>query len=142
MRKRHIVSHIAILLIGLMLSCTTDSDGNFVYPEITDESTRASDDELLHTLYLEILELSSAFDCVNAMQWNYTPIGAKACGGPAGYIAYSSRLNERDFLKRVSHYSTQQALYNQKWGLFSTCDITPEPTGVICENGEPKLVYE
>lgn len=119
-----------------------DDNKESINQEITDESSFGADSTLLSNLYLEIVSLSTQDDCIDSTLWLYTPIGSKACGGPTGYIAYSIEIDVDVFLDKVDFYSQQQAIYNQKWGVFSTCDVPPSPIGVSCNNGSPVLIYQ
>ncbi len=108
---------------------------------ITDKSERSEDERFLEQLREEIMNLSESEPCEDAENWAFTALGSKACGGPAGYIAYPTTINVEDFLDQVEFYTAQQKIYNEKWGIMSTCDIPPEPSDVICEDGKPVLIY-
>jgi hypothetical protein len=54
----------------------------------------------------------------NPADWNFTPIGSKACGGPTGFIAYSLKLNTTDFLDKVEKYTPKKE-FNNKWDYFN-----------------------
>jgi hypothetical protein len=89
----------------------------------------------------EILLLSTSTKCENPADWAFTSIGSKACGGPAGFIAYSLKLNTTEFLTKVEKYTNCQKEFNTKWGVISTCDVTPSPTSIECLDGKVQLVY-
>lgn len=131
-----------ITLVVIFFSCEKEAENSFFDAKITESSTREQDDQLLNKLYHEILDLSTQYDCSNAEEWDYTPIGAKACGGPAGYIAYSLKIDKGMFLNKVSHYTLQQERYNTKWGIISDCMALPPPNGIECINGKPELIYK
>ncbi|EAZ80999.1 hypothetical protein [Algoriphagus machipongonensis] len=52
-------------------------------------------------LYERIISISESKNCTDSSNWKFTAIGSKACGGPASYIAYSSEINESEFLDLV-----------------------------------------
>ena len=89
----------------------------------------------------EIKAMANQVPCVDATAWKFVAIGSKSCGGPSGYIAYPKAINESIFLNKVKLYTKKEKAFDQKWGLISTCSITPKPTSVECVNGKPKLVY-
>jgi hypothetical protein len=129
---------ISLILTIFIISFT---NCNKIEGEITESSTQKEDDDYLEMLYDEISEMAEKYDCDNASKWRFTAIGAKACGGPVEYIAFSNKINTKLFLKKVELFTEQQAIYNKKWGIISDCSIPPEPEDVICENGKPKFIY-
>lgn len=134
---------LATFLMGFVMSCTSENISTDCTPTsvITEKATKDEDNVVLSQLFKEIESLSNSKTCDNAGQWLFTPIGEKACGGPSGYIAYSSQIDVACFLKKVEHYTAQTKKYNAKYGLMSDCLITPSPKSVSCENGKPILVY-
>ena len=47
----------------------------------------------------------------------------------------------RERFEKVNKYTNAEEVFNIKWGIISTCDITPEPKGVVCKNRIPSLIY-
>lgn len=86
-------------------------------------------------------DLSNSVICKDSTKWTFTPIGNKACGGPTEYMAYSTQIDTVDFLDKVNTYTKAMREYNEKWGIFSTCDIPPPPIGVSCTDNKAVLVY-
>jgi len=106
--------------------------------------TSASQEEEMQQLeksYVELVQLSTSQHCTDANEWNFTAIGSKACGGPTGYIAYSSKINTALFLEKVKIYTNAQRDFNTKWGINSTCEVAPAPISIQCENGKAVLKY-
>lgn len=134
---------LATFLIGSTMSCTSESVSTDCTPTsvITDKASKEEDNVVLAKLFKEIDDLSKSRTCDNAGQWLFAPIGEKACGGPSGYIAYSSQIDVACFLKKVEHYTAQTKKFNAKHGVMSDCSITASPKSVSCENGKPILVY-
>jgi len=107
-----------------------------------DESNMMEQDiATLEKLLEEIKEIAENEVCENADEWKFTAIGSKACGGPTGFIAYSKKVDVADFLEKVENYTSAQNEFNIKWGIFSTCDVEPEPKGVSCVDGKAVLNY-
>ena len=92
-------------------------------------------------LFDEISVLSYSISCTNSNDWTFTSYGRKACGGPKGYIAYSTQIDTVDFLQKIATYSQAEKDYNFKWGIISDCAIPNEPKSVTCKNGFPTLNY-
>ncbi|TVZ56320.1 hypothetical protein OD91_1604 [Lutibacter sp. Hel_I_33_5] len=95
----------------------------------------------LMNLFAEIQDIANSLSCKDALEWLFTAYGSKACGGPQGYIAYSKKIDTVNFLNKVAIYTEGEKEYNIKWDINSTCDITPQPTGVKCENDYPTLLF-
>lgn len=104
-------------------------------------SEQEEDHRNLMDLFDEILNLANSKICTNVADWKITPYGAKACGGPNGYVAYHKEINEGEFLQKIETYTNEEKKYNVKWGIVSTCDVTPRPTSVQCQNDKPVLQY-
>lgn len=123
-----------LLTIGLMVSPFSCED-----EEIPSQQEEA---EYIDELFRTIEDMANSVDCVNAEEWLFTPFGSKACGGPVGYIAYSSSIDTVAFLQFVEDHRAQQQAFNEKWNIMSDCSSPLEPTGVVCENGNPVFTYD
>lgn len=97
---------------------------------------------LLEKLYREIDSLAALSPCTDSEEWRFTAIGEKACGGPAGYIAYAVKSDTASFLNKVENYTNFQRAYNQKWDVVSDCMLLVPPSRVVCEAGKPKLIWD
>lgn len=95
----------------------------------------------LINLFYEIEKMANNKTCTNSDDLTFTAYGSKACGGPQGYIAYSTKINVADFLKKVTEYTNKEKAFNVKWGIISTCDIPNRPVDVTCLNNTPTLTY-
>jgi len=104
-------------------------------------SNQEKDFRNLMNLYNEAIGLISDTVCNDPSIWTYTAFGAKACGGPQGYIAYPKTVNVDEFLNKIEAYTNAEMEYNKKWGVFSTCDLPIPPNSISCENGKPVIVY-
>jgi len=119
-----------MFVISLIVACTDRNE-----PKPNDDQAE------LEKLYSEIEKLASQYTCENAGDWKFTAIGSKACGGASAYIAYSVKIDESSFLKKVNQFTQMQADYNKKWGAYSDCALVAQPKSVICDNGKPKFTY-
>ena len=70
--------------------------------------------------------------CEQQAQCRTIGVGAKPCGGPAAYRAWSTRDTDEKALRRVVEQQAQaQREADAKQGLRSNCAIVPDP-GAIC----------
>lgn len=118
------------LLIGIVFSCSVNS-----------ESTQKQEAEQLNQLFSEIKSMAFEVDCEESSEWTFSSFGSKSCGGPVGYLAYSAKIDTALFLKKIEEHKIAQEKFNDKWGIISDCSIPPEPTGVLCKNGEASFIY-
>ncbi|MCL7762159.1 hypothetical protein MPF19_01940 [Polaribacter sp. Z014] len=95
----------------------------------------------LMDLFNEIQNLSYSVSCSNAADWLITEYGAKACGGPQGFIAYSSSIDTVSFLQKIETYTQAEKDFNFKYGVVSDCSIPSAPISVECQNGFPVFTY-
>lgn len=104
-------------------------------------SDQEKDYRELMELFDEIYALSTSVLCTDSSDWSFTAYGAKACGGPQGYIAYSKQIATVAFLEKVVQYTEAEKAYNIKRGIASTCDLPAQPSGIECQNGYPVFKY-
>lgn len=70
--------------------------------------------------------------CNSDAQCHVIGIGAKACGGPDAFLAWSDRVSERNrLLELVSRHRAARQRENESSGIASDCSISPEPQ-VVC----------
>lgn len=115
-----------------------DNDQLIVKRELSEQE---KDHQNLINMFDEISTLSNSVSCTDSNEWNFTPYGAKACGGPQGFIAYSNQIDTAQFLQKVKAYTLAEIAYNIKWSIISTCDVPLPPISVECQNGYPVLKY-
>lgn len=117
------------------ITCTANS------AKLGDQNNRTADEAVLKSLMDEIIALSRSNNCSGESSWLITPYGAKACGGPIGYLPYSTNIDTYCFLQKVAHFTEQQRLFNTRYGIISDCSVPPTPKSVRCNNGKAELVY-
>ena len=118
--------YLYITILGGLLSCSSDD-------------VQADDlQEQLNTL----VALSESVDCIDGNDRQFAGIGSKPCGGPTGYIAYSTAIDTADFLSRLAAYNEAVRAYNESNGLPSDCALVNPPTRIECEDGKAVLVYQ
>lgn len=104
----------------------------------------SSDDgqtEDLDTQLNALMALSESVSCGDDSEWRIAGLGAKPCGGPSSYIAYSIRIDTTDFLRRLENYNEAVRAKNEREGLISDCALAPAPSRVQCQDGKPVLIY-
>ncbi len=108
-------------------------------PKNNPENGALSKDESqeMETLKAEITALANSEKCNNATDWKSVGLGVKACGGPVSYIAYSNKIDEKDFLEKVDFYNQKSTEYNKKYNLQSDCMLVIAPENIVCENERP-----
>ena len=63
-----------------------------------------------------------------AIQCKLIPFGSKPCGGPWGYLVYSTLKTDESRLKQlVSDFNQLQKKMNEEGKILSDCAIAPEP---------------
>lgn len=73
--------------------------------------------------------------CDSTQQCQTIAIGAKACGGPESYLAWSSKDNDGKKLKALAQAHAEASRKQQQAdGMMSTCSIVTDP-GAICQAG-------
>ena len=73
--------------------------------------------------------------CDSTQQCQTIAIGAKACGGPERYLAWSSKDNDGKQLKALAQAQADASRKQQHAdGMMSTCSIVTDP-GATCEAG-------
>ncbi|HUG22334.1 hypothetical protein [Piscinibacter sp.] len=77
--------------------------------------------------------------CSSDAQCRTIGVGAKACGGPQSYLAWSTARTDEGALRAAAE---QQASTRRddmaRSGIVSTCSIVPDP-GAICSAGVCRL---
>lgn len=70
--------------------------------------------------------------CDNASQCKTLPVGHKSCGGPDGYLAFSTKSgNGERLLALAGQYAAARKAENERSGMLSNCMMEPDP-GATC----------
>jgi hypothetical protein len=90
-------------------------------------------------LAAELRTLIGAASCSADTQCRTVPVGAKACGGPAGYWAWSSQGTDAEVLKTLAaRQSEAHKREVEASGMRSNCAMTIDP-GAACVAGRCQL---
>uniref|UniRef100_A0A486XL54 Uncharacterized protein n=1 Tax=Rheinheimera sp. BAL341 TaxID=1708203 RepID=A0A486XL54_9GAMM len=89
----------------------------------------------LNAMRSEILALIGNAEADTVEQCRVVGFGAKPCGGPASYIAFSvQHKNESVILALIEKYNSAAKAENERLGLMSDCAVVPKPA-VVLKNG-------
>jgi hypothetical protein len=87
----------------------------------------------------ELRALAGEARCSADTDCRALPVGAKACGGPAGYLAWSGSAADGERLAALARRQAEaQRREIEASGLRSDCRITPEPAAV-CQAGRCQI---
>lgn len=87
----------------------------------------------------QIRSLIGAAECGSDNQCQVLPVGARACGGPESYLAWSSAKTDAARLQALAErHKTEQQASNLASGRISTC-IAIAPPAVACRAGTCQL---
>jgi hypothetical protein len=94
----------------------------------------------VNVLRREAMALIGAASADDNSQCRVTGFGHKPCGGPAQYVAYSTKDgNEAAILRKIAAYNAAAEAENMRLGLMSDCAVVPKPV-VELSGGQCKLV--
>ena len=139
---------LAILLLLACAACTTRADG----PASRQATAPAADQPVpsgaapaASGTLVQIQAMIGKAECTSDSQCQVLPIGAKACGGPAGFLAWSNAKTSAGELQALAErYKTEQQAGNDSSGRISNCRVlTPPPAACranTCQLGEAQLV--
>ena len=81
----------------------------------------------------QIKAMVGAARCTESSQCRSLALGARACGGPQSYIAWSTATTAEQPLRALAdRYQREQQAANQASGAMSTCQFMVDP-GAVCQ---------
>ncbi|KQQ32933.1 hypothetical protein ASF61_12620 [Duganella sp. Leaf126] len=87
----------------------------------------------IDSLWQQIQAASANAVCDNSSQCHALGVGAKACGGPESYIAWSSKQDDGAALKQlVARHAAARRADNVREAVMSTCSMV-SPPGASCQ---------
>ncbi|KKO44802.1 hypothetical protein WG68_13235 [Arsukibacterium ikkense] len=105
-----------------------------------DKQVNIKVDPDVSALRREVLALIGDASADDNNQCRVAGFGHKPCGGPAQYIAYSTKNgNEADILSKIAAYNAAAEAENIRLGRLSDCAVVPKPE-VELSGGQCKLV--
>jgi hypothetical protein len=128
---------LAILLLLACTACATRADG----PSSTQATSPASADvqpsapPAVSGPLARIHALVGKAECSSDSQCQVLPIGAKACGGPASYLAFSNaNTSAAEVQALAERYHAEQQASKQRSGMISNCRVVPTPAAACRAN--------
>ncbi|CAM4074947.1 hypothetical protein [Gillisia limnaea] len=99
-----------------------------------------SDQELtILELEKQLQEIYAFIDngaCSQDSECSFMPYGSKACGGPQGYLLFSSGIDVQALHKMVEKHRIAEETYNKQNRIISDCSIPAPPEKLACEDGK------
>lgn len=143
--RRAIIGAMRKLILPLILACaacTTDAGAPGAAPQPAPapaaKTAPAADSADAGTLG-QIRATIGAATCTESSQCRTLPLGARACGGPEGYLPYSTANNAETALKALGdRYKQERQAQNAKSGMVSDCRFMMDP-GAVCKAGTCQL---
>lgn len=105
------------------------------------QASKANERADLNRLKAEIEKMAGQTPCNNVADWTFVAMGAKPCGGPTHYIAYSNKIDTELFLNKVATYEAKEKAFNVKWNIASDCMLIGPPKTIECVGDKARLVY-
>ena len=94
-----------------------------------------ADEVNLSAMRAEIMALVGDAKADSVEQCRVVGFGSKPCGGPASYIAVSTKGgNETEIMALIGKYNSAAKAENERIGLMSDCAVVPKPA-VVLQNG-------
>ena len=121
-----------LMLLVLVAGCRTVGPGD---DEAQSDPVHARFDRELQELDVQIREATGEARAETASQCRVIGVGAKPCGGPWRYHAYSTAHGDPARVEDlVARYNALETRKNERFGLASTCLMTAAPA-VALEGG-------
>jgi hypothetical protein len=125
------------LLLILLLSCAGCSAVDSIPSAATPALAAPAElpDEDAASLLVRIRNSIGSASCTQSTECKTVGVGARACGGPEGYLAYSTSVTPSAPLKSLAarHAARRRAAVSAS-GMVSTCNVIPDP-GAACDQG-------
>jgi len=121
--RRWRTSSVAALVISLLTACGGHGSRDVQQPP------EASSLDNLRTVVQEVVGEPT---CETVAQCRAIAFGSKPCGGPWGYLIYSTETTDSTRLAAlVAEYNSREAQVNREEGRVSDCRFVPVP-GLAC----------
>jgi len=102
-------------------------------------SSASSDEQALKAVRGEIVGLIGEPRCANLVHCRVLALGARPCGGPSEYLAYSSLTANRETIEAKAYeYSFLEEEVNRSKAAVGSCDVLPPPRAA-CVDGHCTL---
>ncbi len=123
------------LILILLLSCAGCATVDTIPAPKTPVAAKASvpTNEDAASLLVQIRNTIGSPACTASTECKTVAVGARACGGPDGYLAYSTSTTPTATIEALAarHAKRKRAAVSAS-GMVSTCNIVTDP-GAICD---------
>ena len=118
-----------LLSLSSLLACATEPPTQPIGKPMNQSAQTSAQ------LYAEIKTLIGDAPCDDASQCRTIAVGFKACGGPGGYLAWSTKTVDEATLKDlVQRQAAAEQAESQRAGMISDCRLVTDP-GAVCRAG-------
>lgn len=129
---------LAILLLLACAACTTRADGPAANPAPLPVAGAAAAQPATPAPSATLAQLQALVgkaECSSDSQCQVLPVGAKACGGPASYLAWSTANTDAGAVQALAErYRSEQQASNESSGRVSNCRVLPVPAAACRAN--------
>jgi hypothetical protein len=102
-------------------------------------ASASSDEQALKDVRSEIVSLIGEPRCANLVHCRVLALGARPCGGPSEYLAFSSLTAKREILEAKAYeYSFLEEEVNRSKAAVGSCEVLPPPHAT-CVDGRCTL---
>ena len=132
------------LLLLLLLSCAGCTASNSSPPaaHLAPVATPAASvprSEDAASLLVRIRNGIGAATCSDSAQCKTLAVGARACGGPEGYLPYSTAVKSSEpLVELAARHAERRRASVAAAGMMSTCEMVSDP-GAMCVKGACQL---
>lgn len=126
----------ATALLLASAACRSDAPQAPAQSAVGSATAAARDTAAASGNLLARIDAARGTACSADAQCHTIGVGAKACGGPERYLAWSSRDDDGTRLRAlVAEHAAARRAEDAKAGLMSTCSVVPDP-GAACVAGQ------
>lgn len=79
--------------------------------------------------------------CGDEFECRFIAFGSKPCGGPWGYLVYTTSIDTTQLVTFVNDYNQLEANYNLVCSAVSDCSAPQPPIGFDCQNNQCIPIY-
>lgn len=95
----------------------------------------------LDKMKVAIETLANTSVCNENFECRYMAYGSKPCGGPWGYLVYSTSIDTLKLAQLVEEYDKFEDVLNKECERFSDCAMVNPPQRLECENNKCIAIY-
>lgn len=131
-----------LVLLSLLAcaACTTRADAPAASPVTPQAAQPAASAPPSTNTLAQITGLIGKAACTSDQQCQVLPVGARPCGGPASYLAWSTAATSgADLQALADRYRSEQQAGNARSGMVSDCRAIAPPAAA-CRAGACQLI--